>query len=257
MKWIDLTSSRFRNLDRDIPVVLNIGAVEQHGHHLPVETDSLIGKFFLDQVDKILEDDILILPQVSICCSAHHMDFAGTLSVSHLTLMRYVTEILESVLHHGFWKLVLFNSHGGNLAIGQVILEHMGATHSECRPYLFTWWKLVAEELADLQESDFGGVGHACEFETSLIQHIDQNRVGTIPQSIDKPATHAWAEADMLVPSRGAVYRSMKEITAGSGVAGSPQFASAEKGAEITRLVVAALVDVLRDIRRDIRMNKR
>ena len=97
MKWADLTSPELDQMDRNIPVIMNIGAIEQHGPHLPLETDSLIGRCLLDELDQSIPDGVLILPQVAVGCSAHHMDFAGSLTVGHETFAAYVCEILEAV----------------------------------------------------------------------------------------------------------------------------------------------------------------
>jgi creatinine amidohydrolase len=251
MKWELLSTRQFAAVSRDLPVVMNIAAIEQHGPHLPLATDSLVGMHFLERLDDRLPDDVLILPQVKVCCSSHHMDFAGTLTVQHETLMSYVIDILDSVIAHGFSKLVLFNSHGGNEAIGRVILEKWGATHPNAQIYMLTWWRVAARELAQVQESGFGGVGHACEFETSLLQHFAPHLVAA--NEIREPniqPTFAWAQSDMLNAPCGILYRSMKEMSGGTGVAGAPAYASADKGRRISDIVVATLVTMLTDIRR-------
>ncbi|HEY0940302.1 MAG TPA: creatininase family protein [Steroidobacter sp.] len=250
MKWELLSTRTLAKISRDLPVVMNIAAIEQHGPHLPLATDSLVGAHFLDQIDQAICDDVLILPQVKVCCSAHHMDFDGSLTVRHETLLRYVTEILDSVAVHGFRKLVLFNSHGGNEAIGRVVLEKWGAANPEARIFMFTWWRVAASELAKVQESGFGGVGHACEFETSLLQHFAPHLVAgdQIREATLQP-TFPWAENDMLNAPCGQLYRSMKEISGGSGVVGAPTFATAAKGKRISEIVTGKLVSMLTDIR--------
>ena len=157
MRWDDLTWMELDRVDRSTPVVLNIASIEQHGPHLPVSTDSLIGGFFVEELSRRLGDEVMVLPQVKVCCSAHHMQFPGTLSVSHETLLAYVCEMLELVVAHGFRNLVLVNSHGGNRAIGQVILEKFGAAHPDCRVVFLTWWHMAADRLAAIREFGFAG----------------------------------------------------------------------------------------------------
>jgi creatinine amidohydrolase len=250
MKWELLTTVQLAALSRDVPVVMNIAAIEQHGPHLPLATDSLIGAHFLERLDERLPEDLLVLPQVKVCCSGHHMDFDGTLTVRHETLMHYVLDILDSIAAHGFRKFVLFNSHGGNEAIGRVILEKWGAAHPRLQVYFLTWWRVAARELAQIQESGFGGVGHACEFETSLLQYFAPELVvGEQIRAARIQPTFPWAETDMLNASCGTVYRSIKEISGGTGVVGSPTHASAEKGRRISAVVVTQLARMLSDIR--------
>jgi len=246
MRWEKFTTNEIAGLDRSTPVVLNIAAIEQHGPHLPLDTDAAIGAHFLTRLDETLGEKVLILPQVKVCCSEHHMDFAGTLSIRHETFLAYVGDILESVVRHGFRNLVLLNSHGGNQAIGQVLLESFGARHRDCRIAMLTWWRLAAPELETIRESDFAGINHACEFETSLMLHAVPDSVrSALVSGMSYAPTHDWAQADMIRGSRGAMFRSMHEMSHGTGVVGDPSKATAEKGERITAAVVNQLVRVV------------
>ncbi len=250
MRWETLTTNEVGALDRDIPVVLNVAAIEQHGPHLPLETDAVIGDHFLQALEQKLGDRVLILPQVKVCCSEHHMDFAGTLSVRHETFLAYVGDILESVARHGFRNIVVFNSHGGNQAIGQVLLETFGTKHRDCRVAFLTWWRLAAKELGAIRESAFAGINHACEFETSLMLLGAPESVRTaLVSGMSYVETHDWANADMILPARGALFRSMHEMSGGTGVVGDPSLATREKGQAITAAVVAQLANVVETIR--------
>lgn len=251
MRWSELTTNEIAELDRGLPVVLNLAAIEQHGPHLPLATDALVGEHFLEEIDKLNKDGVLIAPKIAICCSAHHMGFDGTLTVRHETLLQYVCDIIDSIHAHGFRNIVLFNSHGGNEAIGRVILEKWAAANPNAWVFMLTWWQVAHEELLAIQESDFGGVGHACEFETSLLMHFAPHMVRGEKIANSPPASaFSWAESDMLNAPCGVFYRSMKDISGGSGVAGAPQFASSKKGAKISKLVSTQLVKMLRDIRK-------
>jgi creatinine amidohydrolase len=248
MYWQDLTSPRLARFDRATPVILPIAAIEQHGPHLPLATDRIINEHFCRDLDARLGERVLILPTIAVTCSAHHMDFAGTLTVSHATLLDTIAETLDSAAAHGFRNLVIFNSHGGNQGIARVALERLGAAHAECRVVQATWWQLAADKLLPLNESGAGGVGHACEFETSLIMLAAPDLVdhAAIGPRQNEP-TFAWAEADLLRGPRASLYRTMKQVSP-SGVQGDPTFASREKGQAITRIVVAALEELLTDL---------
>ncbi len=145
-----------------------------------------------------------------------------------------MTEILETVYAHGFKNLVLFNSHGGNQAAGQIVIENLGHLYPDAQVTLLTWWRIVDKALFEINESGPGGVGHAGEFETSLVQWIaeelvDESEIGKaqIAQTFD------WAKSDLLRSAKAVVYRSMKEMTA-NGVNGDPTFASKEKGKKLS-----------------------
>jgi len=164
-------------------------------------------------------------------------------------MMEYVVSILNSVCGAGFRNILLFNSHGGNQAIGQVILEDFGATHPECRIALVTWWTLARDALAEVSKTGQFGTGHACEFETSLMM-----AAGAVAPSIDLPAgeffvkSHAWADGSMLHKSGGTLYRSMHSISGGTGVVGQPDAACVEQGHKITEEVLRRLKTVVKDL---------
>lgn len=251
MKWADLTMPRLDAVDRDTPVVFNIAAVEQHGPHLPLVTDALIGQGFLDELDQRMGEGVLVLPALPVCNSLHHMSFAGTLSVRHETLLAYMHDYVDAVVAHGFRRVVVFNSHGGNMAIGRVFVEAFGAQHPNVGIAMMTWWQIAVDLLEPLNESGFGGVGHACEFETSLMLHLAPDLIDheMIPSGRSYASCLDWADGDLLRAPKGFVYRSMSAQSGGSGVVGDPSHASAAKGQEIFQIVSERLADMVGSFR--------
>lgn len=248
MIWDTLTSAQLAQVDKNIPVLLPLAATEQHGPHLPVATDRLIGEYFANMLNKEINDSILILPAVSVGCSDHHIEFPGTLSLSHATFLSVVKDVIASVLHHGFYKIILFNSHGGNQGIGQVALEQLGYEHPSAHFVSVTWWVIAKEYLEKITETGRGGTGHACEFETSLIQLMAPELVHSdLIQKGGNVPTFSWAEGDMLHGPKASYYRNMKTMTS-NGVFGNPIAASVEKGKRITACVVDSLKQVVADL---------
>jgi len=248
MKWDMLTSPELDAMDRSIPVILPISATEQHGKHLPLATDRLIGEHFLDALDSEITEQMLVLPSIGIGYSAHHLDFAGTLSVSHDTFIRQASDILACVIAQGFRNIVIFNSHGGNQGVGTVLLEKLGHENPQCSIVLATWWKLAHQELLKLNETGKGGTGHAGEFETSLLQHFapEMVRASQLEDGQHNP-TYDWNDGDMLYGTKASLYRSLKQTTA-NGVFGRASAAYAEKGEEITKLITASLKLIIEDL---------
>lgn len=250
MNWDQLTSKQLSALDKKIPVLLNLTATEQHGPHLPLSTDRLIGEHFATGLNMEIPEKILILPSVSVGCSDHHMGFSGSLSLSHSTFSAVVKDVITSVFHHGFHHIILLNSHGGNQGIMQVIVEQLGFENPTMHVVGVTWWNLVKEELKTISETGQGGTGHACEFETSLIQTIAPHLVDNaqVQKGANVP-TFSWAEGDMLQGPKAAYYRTMKSMTP-NGIFGNPIQSSAQKGERITACVVKALVNLVSDLNR-------
>jgi len=249
MIWRHLTSKEIGSLDKSIPVVLPIGAIEQHGPHLNVETDTLISEFFCNELNKEIPNDVLILPSIAVCCSEHHMDFPGTLTVSHETLLSYLKDLLASIKKNGFKNIIIFNGHGGNQAIGSVVVESFGVKNPDCNIAIMTWWKIASKELFNITETGLFGVGHACEFETSLLQYIEGNNVRE-DEIVNGPVTKTfdWATADLLRGSKASLHRSMKEHTP-NGVYGDPRVATSKKGQQIVEAVMNNLVPIIKDMK--------
>jgi creatinine amidohydrolase len=248
MIWDQLTSPEIDMLDRSIPVILPVAAIEQHGAHLPLSTDRMIVEYFCQQLHEDIPDKVLILPSMGVGCSEHHLDFTGSLTLQHDTFLRQAEDMLGSVAHHGCQNLLIYNSHGGNLGISQVIVEHFGNRHPQCRIVLATWWKIASEALFELNETGEGGVGHAGEFETSLMMliapelvHHDKIEGKKNQQSFE------WANGDLLRGPKASLYRSMKTQTP-NGVFGDVRMVSAEKGQKITDIAVGALKKIVLDL---------
>jgi creatinine amidohydrolase len=248
MIWDQLNYPQLEKLDKNIPVLLTMAATEQHGAHLPLATDRLIGEYFAARLNATMEDAILILPSMPIGCSGHHMGFAGTLSLGHASFASVVKDIIASVLQHGFRKIILFNSHGGNQGIAQVILEQLGQEHPEADIVGVTWWAIASEGLKEISEAGPGGTGHACEFETSLMELIAGELVNkTQIQKGENASAFTWADGDMLRSPKASYYRSFRSITP-NGIYGDPTRASVEKGERIAATVVNALREVVADL---------
>ena len=111
-----------------------------------------------------------------------------------------------------------------------------------------SWWQLSRTGLLEITETGFGGVGHAGEFETSLMLLIAPELVQTdkIQNGTNQPG-YSWSEADMLHGSAAAHYRTLKQL-APNGVYGDPRAGSQKKGAQITDLVVRCLSEVVQDL---------
>lgn len=250
MIWENLATTEFAAIDRRTVVVLPIAAVEQHGPHLPLSVDCDIGQHLLACADERYGTDMLILPQIKVACSEHHMDFAGTLTVTPETFLAYASDLLESAIAHGFTRIVIFNSHGGNQAIGRVLADKIGIRHRECRIVMATWWTLAHAALTGIQESARGGVNHACEFETSLMMEARPDAVRTEAISgMCLTPTYAWAEEDMLNGAAAGLFRTMYDKSGGTGTVGDPSAATAEKGARIREAVVDAFASVIHDLK--------
>ena len=248
MYWDQLTSPQIAELDKNIPVILPIAATEQHGAHLPLATDRMIGEHYCRKLNKKIGKKVLILPTISVGCSEHHTEFAGSLSVQHTTFLNQMTDIANCVVKYGFKKILVLNSHGGNQAIAGTFLEIFGYRNPQVRLVVATWWRIALAALQPLNESGQGGAGHAGEFETALMLLIAPELVqlDKIGGKANVP-TFPWAEGDMLAGGQAGLYRTMKAMTP-TGVYGEAKFGTKKKGKQITKIVVKALRKIVLDL---------
>ena len=221
MNLTDLTWPAVDALPQDTPVVIPVAALEQHGHYLPVFTDSMLLGEVVRRISPAFSDRVLFAPLMWLGNSDHHLDFTGTLSAAPRLYLDLLNGLAENFLRHGFRRIVFLNGHGGNEVPGRQTVFELRQRHRERDDLLFlfaTYWNLGAEAVTGFEQKE---MGHACEWETSMMLRIDPALVGdyraaaTVPQGNPfMPAIRGWITRERTVP----------------GHIGSPQAASPEKG---------------------------
>src|ERR1700709_2668122 len=117
-EWRKLRADQLREqARRDAIVILPVASLEQHGPHLPVEVDSILGETVAARTaDKVLAkgQPVLVLPVLWTGLSEHHMSFGGTITLENAAFAALIEGVVRSILRHGFRRIVLLNAHGGN-----------------------------------------------------------------------------------------------------------------------------------------------
>lgn len=244
----EMTWEEVSHLERSTVVVVPFGAMEQHSLHLPLETDALIAGELSRRLDAACDGKLLVLPAQWLGFSTHHMGFSGTITASASTYIEMAKEILDSIAQAGFQKLLLLNSHGGNAAILEVALAEFQPKHPAARAVLVSYWNVAAPELQRLRESPLGGMGHACELETSLILAINSKLVRTAKMAPDGMGPRSrFLYQDMLVGGSVSMWWNPAE-TSQHGGDGDPTSASAEKGERFFAVIVSRLAEVVKEL---------
>jgi creatinine amidohydrolase len=245
--------------------ILPCGAVEQHGHHLPLDVDVVCPTGIARGAGQLLPDKILVLPTICYGYTGHVMDFPGTINSHYTTFMEHVLDVTKSLAYHGFKKILLLNGHGSNMPNLDLVARRTNLeTDAEC--VLAAWWNLLTVDkdfLPGWRESKFpGGCAHACELETSLYLYLDEDNVrkdriksGTISFNEDNSPFN-WVD---LFATGPATTISWTSSYSESGVLGEAELATKEKGEQVYAEAVrqlAAFVSYFhprtKDVRRDL-----
>lgn len=252
MRWEEMTAPEIAALDRATTIVaLPVGSVEQHGHHLPVGTDTMIATAVLHAVAGRFHHRLVVLPPPWYGLSAHHMRFAGTVTLPADLMIRLVEEIVASVVAHGFRRIAVVNGHGGNGGVIDVLASTLGHRfYGQARIVSLTYFQLARDEIAEFRESGPGGMGHACEFETAMMMHlrpelVHADRAVTVYPDPGSP----YLSTDLLAGSKVRTFLDFKDLSP-SGTLGDPSLATPEKGARFFQVVTDALARFLEDFAR-------
>jgi len=245
MKLAELSSPEVALLPRDTVVVIPVASIEQHGPHLPVGTDAFIGQGVVDALDEACGGGLLVVPMLSWCVSEHHMHFPGTLTVTHETFLNAVMQVVDSLHRHGFRRFVIANSHGGNRAVGGVVAEKAASAWPDAVVIFESWFQLAAARLGPLVEGAYPSVGHACEFETSLMLLLHPHLVDMGKARDDGPTDDRAPFRGDLLGGASATWSRPFHVITERGVFGRPGLASVEKGRQIMDVTVAELVAML------------
>lgn len=246
MLFYETNFAAINHQSKDKVILFPLGAIEQHGPHLAVSTDTdIVSKIALD-AEKKLPDDILLCPTLPFGSSHHHLSFGGTISISISTYTQLVIELVESLLQSGFRRIVLLNGHGGNITpVKQalVILSNKYDTSFQPNIVLATYWELAGKTFSGGSPMESPALSHACEYETSLLLYLYPDKV--FPDQIQRakrPDSNGFIPWEDDEPYRGVTMIKQTEFISSNGSSGEPQLASAEKGKHLFEHAVQSLV---------------
>ena len=224
-----LTWKQVDALPRDTTLlILPTAAIEQHGQHLPLATDTLINSILLGAALSRMPNDVqaYALPAVCYGKSNEHIGFPGTLSVSAATFMAVVRDLGSSLAASGFKKIVLYNTHGGNSSLVDVMARDLRA---EFGLRVFSLFGSAGAAFTGLNDQERAYGFHAGEVETSFLLSAIPELVCTDQYSVNYIAD--IGKPELLRPENApATFAWLTRDIAPSGVMGDPNPASAEKG---------------------------
>jgi creatinine amidohydrolase len=251
-RWQDMTTEAFAQLDAgQVIAVLPVAATEQHGPHLPLSTDARINQGVLERALELMPDDlrVTVLPMLPVGKSNEHLAFPGTLTLSAETLIRVWTEIGDSVARAGIRKLMLFNSHGGQLQVMDIVARDLRVRHGMV-VVAYSWFSTgVPEGLFGDGEIRHGI--HAGAIETSMMLFLEPDLVDMSRAANFCPLmTELAADYRHLSPTGAGRLAWMAQDLHPSGACGDASDADAERGQALIEHAAQSLIALLREIDR-------
>jgi len=248
--WTQLTTEDFAGLDPEKTIaVLPIAAIEQHGPHLAVSTDTIIGQGMVDAVIARLPEDlsVLFLPLQAVGKSNEHIRSPGTITYSAETALRVWTEIGEGVARAGLRKLIIVTSHGGNVDVMGVVARELRV---KCQMLVVhTGWRRLGlpQGLYTDQEAAHGI--HAGDIETSMMLHFRPDLVRMEKaQDFVPSSVRMENEFKFLRPTGAFAHGWIAQDIHPAGAAGDASLGTAEKGRLTAEYQAERFIELLRDV---------
>jgi creatinine amidohydrolase len=250
--WQEMTTAEIAALDAGrVIAVLPVAAIEQHGPHLPLAVDAIINEGILARSLALLPEalPVTVLPMLPIGRSDEHLDFPGTLSLGAETIIRLWGEVADGVARAGIRKLVLFNSHGGQPQLLDIVGRNLRIRHKmlvvQVNAYrLFDAAKIFAEE--EVRHGIHGGA-----VETSIMLHLRPELVRRDKLADFKPSSLALAARNAHIGAHGKVpYSWLTQDLNPAGACGDATRASAEHGRALVEQAAASFRAILEELDR-------
>jgi creatinine amidohydrolase len=215
-------------------VLIPVGAVEQHGPHLPLGVDIWLATAVAAAV-AATEPEVRVAEPLGYGISPHHLGFPGTVTLRSSTFLALMTDVCAGFAAQSLLP-ILVNGHGGNRGALQVVVSDLGAAGITAAA--LTYFDLIAEEAKTILPDVAQGTGHACALETALMMHVlpDTVRRDHIPPG---GTPEVWPDPHLYAPGGVTVWRPFEAINP-TGVIGIPSDATPERGAALFAAVVAA-----------------
>ena len=252
-RWADLPWTQFAIIDPDRTVaVLPLGATEQHGPHLPLSVDTVLVEGVVNAALTHLSDHdpVWVLPTQSLGLSTEHAAFAGTLTLCPQTVIQLWCDIGASVARAGVKKLLLFNAHGGNVGLMDVVARELRGRHG-LLVYSSSWYNLPLDAAAmapfSADEQRFGV--HAGDMETSMMLALAPDTVNmALAQNFDSTSRTRAAHYPVLGNGKSAKLGWHMQDYNAQGAAGHAGAATAAKGQALVKSAGEQLAYLLQEL---------
>ena len=249
LHWADYRTTEYADIDPEKTIaILPTAAIEQHGPHLPVGVDTMINEGMLARLCELVPEDldIRILPVQAVGKSNEHLHAPGTLTLPSEIAIRAWVEIGLSVARAGVRKIVIVNSHGGNLDMIGIVARELrvaaGMLAVKCQ------WGAFGHPSAMYSDDELAFGIHGGDVETSLMLHFHPDLVDMERAENFRSSAEAMGKFARLRPNGATAYGWIASDLNPAGTVGDASRATAEKGAATCDHQVRGFIELLRDV---------
>lgn len=234
-------------------LLLPIGSTEQHGNHLPLDTDNFLASSISLEAGRCDPRNILVMPTIPYGYNEHAQDFPGTIHVTYEHFIEYCLDVCKSAAYAGFKRIIIVDGHGSNEHLCEFIARR-ATLETEALIASTMWTNLVIKEFENIRDSNIGGAAHACELETSIYLYLASDRV-KMDQAKDHYGGAAGAEGSKYLYvdlTKGWGPIKLVKWTSSStpnGVSGAPTLATKEKGRALLNAAANHLVTFCKEFK--------
>ena len=234
--------------------VLPLWAIEQHGPHLAVSTDSAIITWIAETAEKKLFKEMVLCPTQSFGSSHHHLKYPGTMSLAPELYTRLIIDLIKSLTQGGFRRIILLNGHGGNITPVRQALSVLGhelddTVHPNIA--LATYWEMPGKTFAGEPPLESPALSHACEYETSVMLYLYPERVNMKKaKRFKRPPSNGYVSWEDEEGYRGVSMFKCTHFISDLGGSGAPQLATRTKGKYLTQKSVETVIEFVRSFKK-------
>lgn len=247
--WEELTVA----IERNTLILFPIGTVEEHGMHLPVNTDAIIAQEVTRLIaERILRDiPILVLPTVWSGYSAKEMmRWPGTIRISTRTFMDMIFGVCSSLIAMGFKKIILINNHGHHTELLGVVVREIADAY-DVHMALTDVAKMGAESMKKVRKSELGGCLHGCEWETAMMLALNQRVIMDKVTKEDTMKYHSkFYPGDAFAANKLVFWSTWGIQKSKTGIYGDPTVATKETGLVVLEAIINNYLEFIKEFYR-------
>jgi creatinine amidohydrolase len=231
--------------------LIPIGAIEQHGPHLPIDTDNLFVEQICNRAAERAPDALVALPPIHYGFNDHNMDFPGTITIKMQHFMDYCFDVGASLAYHGFRRILYVNGHGSNGPLCNLVARRL-VNETEALAGSINHWELAFDAIMSVVEAGPKGVDHACEWETSEYLYLKPELV-QMDKALDEYAPDRggprWLYPNVAGGATWVYFMNNWSCMSESGINGAATLGTPEKGKVMIETTIERLIEVARDFK--------